>query len=205
MRESMTDSFLMLDMSVDVFVGMTFVTCAAKQTSDLVGGEIRYHLGSFLKIKRNILDMMCLHNRHHDLFIDSQRYIYFRSLDNGRRMLIADRMAELDRYEDDIVRSLAFKPRHIDHKHRTQCETQHYSFLSFGIIIDYIAVGDLGVTFQCDGIFIVMIALAEETAFLCGPLVEKYVLYVNVVVIYFFMPFGSVDISQNFSIDFHDL
>ncbi len=200
--------FVKMDMRVGMMmflaVGMALMSRTSEKTADLMGGKIWYNLHPFLELIRDSLEIVCLHYGKHHLFVDSERHIYLRAFHHGRPVLVSDGMSQFHTPADDGLMVFVGERVKVNHKHRAELYAEHNGFARFRIVIDNVAVGNLCVPPQCDGVFRPACSLCQEPALLCRPLVEEYIVYFRI--FEFGFPFGiTVHVAEHFGIYFHNL
>ena len=177
-----------------VDVGMALMAGTSEESAYLVGKQIGNNIEALLEMEGYPLDMMCLHDAHHHLLVDSEWNVDFGALDDGGPVLVADGVAKFKRDAYDGVRVAVGHPLKVDYHHRIQFDAKHGGGARLGVIGDDVAVGYLAVAHKSHRIFFSAQTLGQEAALLGCPLVEGDVIDVKTVCL--FSPFGlTVDIA----------
>jgi hypothetical protein len=159
---------------------VALVACAAEETAYLMRREIGDNLQTLLELVAYAFEMMSLHHGEHNLLVDSERHIYLGALHYGGPVLVADGVTKFHRTTEHCLGILLKKSTEVDDQHRAKLHAEHDSLLCLGIVGYDIAVNDLSVAFESHGILIILETLAEETAFLCSPLVEDNIIHITI-------------------------
>lgn len=181
------------DMTVVVYMRMRLVRSPAEKTPDLVRSHIRYDFLTLVKFKFYIFDIVSLHDREHHFLVDSKGYVHVCPLDHGRPVLIANGMAQLHTYADNILGRKRAELRQVDVEHGIELEAKYNSCGCLRIKSNNIAIYYLALPAQRHRILGAADTTPQKTAFLSCPLVE--IDLVDVHIFQFNTPFGRMNIA----------
>lgn len=192
---------MVVDMMAEFVMGMAFMGGAAKQPAHFVGREIRDYVVARLEFVCYALDIVGFHYAQHHFFVDGKRHIHLRAFHDGGPVLVADRMAEFHRDAYDVVGQSGREGAHVDDKDIAEVEAHYGRPAVLGIVIYDVAVSHATSALKSYGIFVVMVAFGEETAFLSRPLVEEHIFHMEVGET--LRPLGRMYVPVYFCDDFH--
>lgn len=176
---------------------------APEESAYFVWRKVGYHLCTASKIDVDIFDSVGTHNALHHLSVGGQWHKDLRPFDNGRPMLVADSVAELEGCASDKFGSETHKAIEPNDHYLVHHHIDNHRPMSFVVIFENVAIGEPLSATERDSILCSSVAFGHKAALLRGPLIERNGLDLNRA--QGLNPLVGVHISNNLRKDFHRL